>query len=117
MLRVDEPFFNCSSERCSMHIFLSVIVVPGISMGIKMNQRNRAIFLVKCPEMTEGDGMVSTHHDGRYPAVEDRGQRLYYIVISCMDIPRYHIDIPVVDTGTIIKYVYILVRIIRPEQN
>src|SRR5699024_2545871 len=98
MIRINQSFFNSSAKRSAVHIFFAKIVFPCISMRIKMDKCNLPELLCKCTQMSECNGMVSSHHNWDNLLIEYWFKCTYDMIIGSVNISWYNIHITIIHT-------------------
>ena len=95
-----------------MIVWLAIIFFPGITVGIKVNQCDRAVSLFTCSQLRKRDTVIATHRDRYHTGFKQGGHSSGYFIKGIFHIPRNSHQVAIINTFAVLKDVYIQHRII-----
>ena len=87
---IDQAFLDRSATPRAMGVALSPVVVPGVRVGVEIDQADRPMPLENRAELSEGDGMVSANSEWNHAGIQNQPEALFDDSVRCLHVSRDH---------------------------
>ncbi len=94
--RVDETLLHRPAELGSVEVLGAEVLVPGIRVGVEMDQSHRSVSPGNGPENRQGHRVVSSHRDRDHAVPEQALDLTLHRLVGPLDGDRNHVHVAVV---------------------
>ena len=104
---VHQPLLRRVIEGGAVVVRLAEVLVNGVVVGVKVDQRHRAVYLGAGPQLGQGDAVVAAHGHWHNPLLKEGQHSLCDELKGLLDIAGHRPQIAVIHTGAPVKNTHI----------
>ena len=114
---LDQTLLDRAAAPGAVGVALAPVVVPGIGVGIEIDQADRPVALGDRPQLSQRDRMVSSDGERNDLGSEDRAEPFVDHFVRGLHVPGDHGEIARVDGGHVFEDLDVLLDVVRPQQS
>ena len=95
--RVDQPLLGGAPERRPVEVALVEVLVPGVAVGVELDERERAVPLRDDAQLGERDRVVAAEREREGAGLHHGRQRLLDAPVRALGVPGRNRQVAVVD--------------------
>ena len=115
--RVDQPFLGGAAERRPVEVALVEVLVPRVSVGIELDERERAVPPGDDAQLGERDRVVAAEREREDARLHHGRQRLLDAAVRALGVARRDGQVAVVDDRERVAEVDAEAGVERPQQR
>ena len=115
-LQRQQALLGRPAERRAMGVRRTEVGVPGVEVGVEVDQRDRPVLSVQCPQQRQRDGVVAAEGDDAVGPAEQAGRRRLDGRDGLEQVERVDPDVAGVGDLVDVPRVHVELRVERPEQ-